>query len=644
MIQGNHMKRLLLLFMLTLMSLPRFAAAQTYVLSPVPHQQFFSANGTPLSNGFICTYEGGTTSPLVTYQDSTGTLNQNPILLDAGGFANIWLPVGVFYKYVAFSSGTCSSGVQQWSVDQISANTGGGGGGAACGSGSTNQLMMWTSTTTCGNSTELDQNSTFISQASQGLAATQGVFDSGTPMPQTIDFSVPNSASPGTSKWYLAKVVSGAASLAATTDTAIQLYAVADTLVSNGQAKCSYGTTSNACLVLMGKAILYADAGGVTVNHYFGESPSVAGAITDLGATPNTPGCLGKADFIAVPGGAARIVRMGSCGTPAGGCRTGPYLAVPYYYTNPTGTVCAPSDEIFAGIDPNGPASTIDMLGVGTTAPDSAFEVDGQHPVDATGPGTDATDALNVQGGKGGNTTSVSGATAGHGSQIGIYAGDGGNAPSGSVNGDGGQTAISGGKPGSGLGSAGQFGPVWLQPEFVEPSVQYNGPVFAGLPDYCTGLHSSDFYSVDFCIAIIQPRPSVAGDGTPAHDALEVLGDVGGETTGVTGQTGGKGGGIKLGGGNGGQAPSGSTSGDGGDVVLVGGSPGGGTGSTGSNGQIILLSDLNFGGCTGEPTCDAGARGTTHYVCSTTGVADKIELCMKNAADAYAWEVVTVSP
>jgi hypothetical protein len=202
---------------------------------------------------------------------------------------------------------------------------------------------------------------------------------------------------------------------------------------------------------------------------------------------------------------------------------------------------------------------------------------------------------------------------------------------------------INGGRPGSGTGALADFGPVLLQVDQDEPSFSYHGPVLVGFGS-CSGLHSTDDFPVDFCINKIQPYPSVATNGTPAHDALEVLGDTGGETTGVTGQTGGYGGGIQLSGGHGGNAPTGSTNGHGGDVVLGGGPPGVGSGSAGLFGQVVLTSDLNFSGCTGEPTCNAAARGTTHYVCAGSGSADGLEVCMKNAADAYAWEVVTVSP
>ncbi len=92
-------------------------------LLPVPKIQFLSSTGTPLSGGKVCTYSSGTSTPLATYTDSTGTVaNANPIVLDSGGFANIWLSSSA-YKIVlrtAGTDGTCSTGTIQWTVDGVS--------------------------------------------------------------------------------------------------------------------------------------------------------------------------------------------------------------------------------------------------------------------------------------------------------------------------------------------------------------------------------------------------------------------------------------------------------------------------------------------------------------------------------------------
>ena len=81
-------------------------------LLPIPRQQFFSASGVPLAGGFVYTYVAGTSTPAATYLDYTGTsLNTNPITLDAGGFASIWIPAGPI-DVAVFNS----SMVQQYKV------------------------------------------------------------------------------------------------------------------------------------------------------------------------------------------------------------------------------------------------------------------------------------------------------------------------------------------------------------------------------------------------------------------------------------------------------------------------------------------------------------------------------------------------
>ncbi len=43
------------------------------------------------------------------------------------------------------------------------------------------------------------------------------------------------------------------------------------------------------------------------------------------------------------------------------------------------------------------------------------------------------------------------------------------------------------------------------------------------------------------------------------------------------------------------------------------------------------------------PACDARRRGEMRRVDSEAGVADRVVVCMKDAADAYDWLDVTVS-
>jgi hypothetical protein len=79
--------------------------------------QFFDINGEPLVGGKVYTYEAGTTTPLVTYTDNTGTsANPNPVILNARGEAAIWLGSGI-YKFKL----TDVNEVEIWTADYIAA-------------------------------------------------------------------------------------------------------------------------------------------------------------------------------------------------------------------------------------------------------------------------------------------------------------------------------------------------------------------------------------------------------------------------------------------------------------------------------------------------------------------------------------------
>src|SRR6267378_3836816 len=91
-------------------------------LAPISHMQFLDNSGKPLANGCVNTFQAGTSTPQATYVDSTGTAtNTQPIILNAGGFADIWL-TNQLYKLVVKSAGgvNCASGVTQWSADNVS--------------------------------------------------------------------------------------------------------------------------------------------------------------------------------------------------------------------------------------------------------------------------------------------------------------------------------------------------------------------------------------------------------------------------------------------------------------------------------------------------------------------------------------------
>lgn len=87
-------------------------------LSPYPVQRFVDNNGNPLANGLLTTYAGGTTTPIATYVDSTGTTqNTNPIQLNFRGEASIWLLPNVAYKFVLTDS--AGNTIPGYPVDNI---------------------------------------------------------------------------------------------------------------------------------------------------------------------------------------------------------------------------------------------------------------------------------------------------------------------------------------------------------------------------------------------------------------------------------------------------------------------------------------------------------------------------------------------
>jgi hypothetical protein len=84
-------------------------------LTPTPKQQFLDANGNPLAGGKVYTYAAGTTTPLATYTDESGsTPNTNPVILDSRGEAAIWLGVASYKLKL-----TTSADVEIWTVDNI---------------------------------------------------------------------------------------------------------------------------------------------------------------------------------------------------------------------------------------------------------------------------------------------------------------------------------------------------------------------------------------------------------------------------------------------------------------------------------------------------------------------------------------------
>lgn len=107
-----------------LIAVAGLSAQTTAVPAAVPELQFLNGSGVPLVGAYLCSFAGGTTTPLATYTDSTGgTANSNPIVLDVNGRASVWLTPGTLYKFVLYVGGSnaCpSSGAVQWTQDNVS--------------------------------------------------------------------------------------------------------------------------------------------------------------------------------------------------------------------------------------------------------------------------------------------------------------------------------------------------------------------------------------------------------------------------------------------------------------------------------------------------------------------------------------------
>ena len=90
-------------------------------LIPLVKPQFLDENGQPVANGKLYSYAAGTSTPLATYADKDGnTPNSNPVVLDSGGFADVWIS-SASYKFVL----NTSADVQIWTKDYVSNATSG---------------------------------------------------------------------------------------------------------------------------------------------------------------------------------------------------------------------------------------------------------------------------------------------------------------------------------------------------------------------------------------------------------------------------------------------------------------------------------------------------------------------------------------
>lgn len=116
-------------FVLSLVIFDAIASAQVLpnaVPMPTPEIQYLDQNGVPLSGAYLCTYAAGTSTPQATYTDNTaGTPNTNPIVLDTAGRASVWVGP-LLYKFVLRTGGTgnsCSTGSVVWTQDMVGDTT-----------------------------------------------------------------------------------------------------------------------------------------------------------------------------------------------------------------------------------------------------------------------------------------------------------------------------------------------------------------------------------------------------------------------------------------------------------------------------------------------------------------------------------------
>jgi hypothetical protein len=91
---------------------------------PILKARFFDSDGHPLAGGKLYSYLAGTNVPLTTYADpAEETPNQNPVVLDADGYADVYLG-NANYKFVLADANDSV----QFTIDNVSGSSGGGGG------------------------------------------------------------------------------------------------------------------------------------------------------------------------------------------------------------------------------------------------------------------------------------------------------------------------------------------------------------------------------------------------------------------------------------------------------------------------------------------------------------------------------------
>lgn len=87
-----------------------------FSLSPWLKPRFFiTGTNRPLAGGLLYSYMAGTTTPQNSYSDDSGTLNTNPIVLDADGQCNLYLTDDLSYRFILKDA----AGVTQFDKDNI---------------------------------------------------------------------------------------------------------------------------------------------------------------------------------------------------------------------------------------------------------------------------------------------------------------------------------------------------------------------------------------------------------------------------------------------------------------------------------------------------------------------------------------------
>ena len=87
-----------------------------FSLSPWLKPRFFiTGTNRPLAGGLLYSYMAGTTTPQNSYSDDSGTLNTNPIVLDADGQCNLYLADDLSYRFILKDA----AGVTQFDKDNI---------------------------------------------------------------------------------------------------------------------------------------------------------------------------------------------------------------------------------------------------------------------------------------------------------------------------------------------------------------------------------------------------------------------------------------------------------------------------------------------------------------------------------------------